>query len=307
MDLDITSNKLYIANTGSSGGETNTIWVFDNVTNSVSNVITVGAQPSTIYIDRTLRKAIVVNYSSNTINIIDLDSDSVIATINGNPTYRTQDAILDNINNKIFIAEGINELVVRDYTTTSILTTISGSFSPNGSMEINTHSNKLYVANVYSNILHIINTSNNSVIETLNLPANEYIVDIKSNATNDLTYVATVNDDWITSGVTLKVTLINTNDTIGSSITVVSSQLNGNIEHISIDINNQTGDVYISGAARNISKGNSLYKINSSLTNISSLYYGDGEIIDLKFNPSNSFLYILVDDLYVYYINKISQ
>jgi len=277
---------------------------FDNITNSVSNIITVGAQPSTISIDRTRRKAIVVNYSSNTINIIDLASDAVIATIDGNPTYRTQNAMLDNVNNKIFIAEGINELVVRDYTTTSILTTISGSFSPNGSMEINTHSNKLYVANVYSNILHIINTSNNSVIETLNLPANAYIVDIKSNTTNDLTYVATVNDDWITSGITLKVTLINANNTIGSSITVASTS-NGNIEHIKIDINNQTGDIYIAGAARNTSQGNSLYKINSSLTDILSLYYGDGEIIDLKFNSVNSLLYILVDNFYVYYINKI--
>jgi YVTN family beta-propeller protein len=133
--------------------DTGVVWVFDNTTNSVSSIITVGAQPSTISIDRTRRKAIVVNYSSNTVNIIDLASDSVIATINGNPAYRTANAVLDNINNKIFIQDGL-DLVVRDYTTTSILTTVYGDFYPNRSMEINTHSNKLYLANFYSNILN---------------------------------------------------------------------------------------------------------------------------------------------------------
>lgn len=53
-------------------------------------------------------------------------------------------------------------------------------------------------------------------------------------------------------------------------------------------------------------KGNSLYKINSSLTSVSLLYYGDGEILDLKFNSVDNLLYILFDYLNVYYVDKIS-
>jgi hypothetical protein len=303
MDLDIVSNKFYIINTGSSGGETNTVKVFNIATNSISNTITVGAQPSTIHIDRTNRKAIVVNYSSNTASIINLISETVISTINGNPTYGMQNAILDNVNNKIFLADGL-DLVVRDYTTPSnILATISGNFSYNTDMEINTSSNKLYMCKVYSNILHIINTSNNSIIDTLSLPIDEYIVSIKSNTANNLTYVTTINSTWSSGYVTLKVTTINTNNTIGSSVILVNNQLVYGIrlEHISMDINSQTGYVYVSSGFSHSSGQQErwVYKINSSLTDISQLYYGNNNIdniIDLRFNPTNNFLYLLFED-----------
>jgi hypothetical protein len=130
-------------------------------------------------------------------------------------------------------------------------------------------------------------------------------VAVKSNEINDITYVVTLNDDWISLGrITLKMTIINTNNTIGSSITIVDNQYNslatGQYSNL-IDINNQTGDIYFSSGILQLDLySRFLYKINSSLTSISQPYYGYNDglvgIVSLKFNPINNYLYLIIGD-----------
>jgi hypothetical protein len=304
LDIDPATNKAYIANCGTSDGETNNVFVFDITSKLVTNNLIVGRAPDNIHIGGT--KAIVSNVynEDQTSSLIDLSTYNITTINRVNPVGLAfpGPSIVDITNNKLFISES-DGLVVRDATTLVVSTTITNNIPDFSNVlagvqhiNINPNTNKLYASRIYSKLLTIVNTTNDTVINTLTFDDNDNVCDIVCNTTTGKTYVSIVNNDNITNNSILKIIELNNNNTIEQTIVIdsrsISQSFNAYNQSMCIDeINNL---LYISGSTFNIGK---IYQVNISNSQITSTIQAAAPITDMAFNTNDSCIYAIVNTI----------
>lgn len=161
LALSPDQSRLYVAESGD-----NTLTVINTSTNTVVATIPVGHSPFAVAVSPDGKKVYVSNNGDNTISIIDTAMDQVTGTINvgespwgikTNP--RTGDVyVLNQYDGTVSVIEGGSIKAVIPVGDTPA---IGLAVSPDGA--------RLYVANVNSNNVSIIDTANNTVISSINL------------------------------------------------------------------------------------------------------------------------------------------
>lgn len=141
---------------------------------------------------RTPTTAFVTNYSSNTVSVININNNTVVATIGvGTNPYGV---VVNPVNKRAYVANyGISSNVsVIDATTNTVVATIPtiNVATPYG-IAVNPNNNMIYVTEEYDHDIDYINGATNTVASILNVTLN-YDFGIAINPNTNIAYVA----DW---------------------------------------------------------------------------------------------------------------
>jgi YVTN family beta-propeller protein len=129
--------------------------------------ITVGTFPFEVAINPTTERAY-VSHADGTVHVIDTTTDTDIATIPVSPGNALLGIAVNPATNKIYVANsGTNQVAVIDGGTNTVSTTIN--LAPAGvfpvDVEVNTVTNSLYVSNVLSLVVLVIDITPGSPFE----------------------------------------------------------------------------------------------------------------------------------------------
>ena len=171
IDIDIENNIIYVAN---SSGD---ITVIDGSTNTVSSTITVpGVALIGITLDLNNQKAFVTDLFTKTISVIDLNSNTLIDTIDVDDGPAT--IAINPFTNTAYASMFLKDTVfVIDTTTNNIIKTIKVGSSPSGTL-FNPNNNKVYVANTIPNSVSVIDTLTNNLIKTIPVGNSPFRLDL---------------------------------------------------------------------------------------------------------------------------------
>jgi YVTN family beta-propeller protein len=140
---------------------------------AIVTTIPVGLNPIAVGTSADGSLAYVANLNSNTLSVIDTDSDAVVATVNAGPTPRDVEATPDG-RYLLVVNQSTNQVTVLDASNYSIVGTVAvGNFpcaiaiAPDGSAA--------YVTNRLSNDVSIINLTTFAVI---NVPVGTFACDV---------------------------------------------------------------------------------------------------------------------------------
>ena len=130
-------------------------------TETVTSRIDVGLQPLKLAVNPVTRKLYVTNFASDTVSVIDTETNFLLSTIN---TGKAPNGISVNSKiNKIYVGNQLdNTVTVIDGSTDTVTTTISVGQKPVHILA-NENTNKIYVSNQDSNSVSIIDSSNDAV------------------------------------------------------------------------------------------------------------------------------------------------
>lgn len=150
------------------------------------SVLPVGSYPIGIGINSVTNKLYVANQFSNSISVIDGNTDIIENTIQvDNFPY---DLEVNPFNNRIYITNrGSNTVSVIDGSTNQKLSNIDVGDSPVG-LSINPSLNLVYVTNINSRSLSVIDSIDNKVTATIKL--NEFIYGVAVNPLTNKVYVS---------------------------------------------------------------------------------------------------------------------
>ncbi len=156
--VNTTTNKLYVANTGS-----NDISVIDGASNSVVATITDpnAVLPVAVAVNPTTNTIYVANSQSNNVTVIDSATDSVTATI---PVGTAPSGVdVDSQTNFIYVANAGNaqsgnpgNIIVINGKTNAMQTLTDSNAKNPVAVAVNPTTNKIYVANSGSNNVTVI-------------------------------------------------------------------------------------------------------------------------------------------------------
>jgi YVTN family beta-propeller protein len=179
--------------------QTNTLDSNNNNVNGGTDTnsgIDVNTFPIGIAVNPSTNKVYVVNEYSNTVSVIDTDTDTVKSTINlGNFPYGID---INPLNNRIYITNrGSNTVSVLDGSVDTKLDDITVGKSPVG-IAVNPSANWIYVTNLDDGTVSVIDGITNDVIETVSVGKTPYGI-----AVNPLS-----NQIYVTDIITNTVTVI---------------------------------------------------------------------------------------------------
>ena len=256
------------------------IRIINGITNTVTTTISltdyttgIGVNPGTnlVYVS-------VFDICPNgTVYIIDGESHSVIDSIQLTVPLGPNGVAVNTEMNKIYVANGWmgggymgRDVTVIDGTSNTIITTVRVGYMPYG-IDINPVTNRLYVANNYSNSVSVIDGSTDTLIKNIYL-GNALLV-----AVNFQT-----NRIYATDG---------SSPHIADRVTVIDGATNTVIDNIPIDpyglaVNSLTNRVYISDSAGNL---NVLDGADNSI--VATLPLG-GQPKQVGVNPYNGRVYV---------------
>jgi YVTN family beta-propeller protein len=120
-------------------------------------------------------QAYVTNINSNSVSVIDISTNTVIATIpvSGNPNV---DAVTPD-GTKVYVAAGAGGISVIDTSSNTVVTTISDNGA--SAVAITPNGTRAYVTNESANSVSVIDTSTNTVIATIPVGVNPFGVAIR--------------------------------------------------------------------------------------------------------------------------------
>lgn len=173
--IDETTNKIYIPNYNAY-----TVSVIDAVSSTLTSTIAMNGQfPSGVAVDSSKKRLYVASGGGPYVEIIDTDTNTNLKNvfIGGAPR-----AIVANPStNKVYATEGFTKVAVIDTTVglEKVLYYITVGSAPNR-LALSTTMNRLYVLNAYSDNVTIIDTTNDTVIDTIAVGTFPYGVTILS-------------------------------------------------------------------------------------------------------------------------------
>ena len=148
------ANWIYITNLEG------TMSVIDGISNEVINTIQVGRIPYAVTVNPLSNRIYVADIGSNAVSVIDGETNRIVTTIpvGKKPTGLAID-ITGEGNNRLYVANYDSDSIsIIDMTTNKVTGNItSGGDSPVG-IAINPITGKLYVSNIASNTVSVINT-----------------------------------------------------------------------------------------------------------------------------------------------------
>jgi len=130
----------------------------------LETTITVGNIPYALVWNSINNKVYCANVSSNSVTVIDGQTNSVITTITAGSEPHA--LVWNSQNNKIYCANGSNSVTVIDGQTNSVITTITVGSEPYA-LVWNSQNNRIYCTNSASNNVTVIDGQTNSVITTI--------------------------------------------------------------------------------------------------------------------------------------------
>ena len=137
-----------------------TMSVIDGISNEVINTIQVGRIPYAVTVNALSNRIYVADIGSNAVSVIDGETNRIVTTIpvGKKPTGLAID-ITGEGNNRLYVANYDSDSIsIIDMTTNQVIGNIaSGGDSPVG-IAINPITGKLYVSNIASNTVSVINT-----------------------------------------------------------------------------------------------------------------------------------------------------
>jgi YVTN family beta-propeller protein len=148
------ANWIYVTNLDG------TMSVIDGISNEVINTIQAGRIPYAVTVNPLSNRIYVADIGSNAVSVIDGETNRIVTTIpvGKKPTGLAID-ITDEGNNRLYVANFDSDSIsIIDMTTNKVISNItSGGDSPVG-IAINPITEKLYVSNIASNTVSVINT-----------------------------------------------------------------------------------------------------------------------------------------------------
>jgi YVTN family beta-propeller protein len=162
---------------------------------AVQATLTLGNNTQGIAIDPAAAVAVVTNFDSGTVSVIDINTLTVLATVAVGSNPRR--IIVDAATHRAYVTNSTTPgtVTVGD-TRTGVLTTIPVGNDPRG-ITSNFFIGEVYVANNASNTISVISTATNSVIATI--PVGNAPTSPTSNDILKKLYVASFTDNTITA------------------------------------------------------------------------------------------------------------
>jgi hypothetical protein len=249
------------------------VGVMDLANNTITTTIDVGINPTQILIDDYLMRGYVYNSTDNTISVINLYSNTVIATVSMGTTVLANSFVMKDDHSRLYFLANLNGsttewLCYLGTTDNTIYITTSGTFGTNGSAIVTTGN---YVYGVRTSDIAKYNDSTDSVTTF---------------ATQTATAIRVSNDGTkMYAQVGSDVKVLNISDgTVASTLTggKVGLELNGKLYSVRQDASN--GYVVVT----NVSAGTTA---EYTLADVG----GTEKPIALSVAPDGSALYILSD------------
>jgi YVTN family beta-propeller protein len=249
----------------------------------IKATIQVGDSPQGIAVNPNTNRIYVTNYSSNSVSVIDGDTNTVIDTIAvGNAP---QGIAVNPVTNKIYVANGNSgdPVYVIDGNNNAVIKTIPVAINARG-VAVNPNTNSIYVTtnpgNIYFPNLEVIDGTSDTVIKDV-IPVHYYApsgIGAAVNTLNNRVFVETGNG-------TVSVLDGNTNEYFDNVVqNIGNGTLNG------IDINPNTNLVYVAHTTAN----SSIFVIdgvtNAKLTPIPFMQNQSPQAI--RVNPSTNHAFI---------------
>lgn len=227
-----------------------------------------GSTPNTPTAQTTTR-VYVVNSGSNTVSVMDVASNTVVATIAvGN--FPTAIAV-DNTHNRAYVANtGANTLSVIDSTSNQTLTTVATGNNPVG-VAVNPLTRRVYVSNSASNTVSVIDGNSNALLASI--------------AVGDSPFGITVNP--ATNKVYVANNVGNTVSAIDALTNTVEATIATGFSPFGIAVDPATAKLYVSEGSSN------LVNVINTTTNSSMASIGVGMFPrGLAINPNDNKVYV---------------
>src|SRR5574341_214085 len=193
--------RAYVTNVGNNSETGGTVSVIDTTTDTVVATVNVGSRPVDLAITPAITpdssKVFVSNFLSNTLSVIDVQANSVIATIPNvgpGPSFIsiTPDVskayVINPADQSSFGVTG-NTVSVVDIIDNALITTVQVESRP---IDLTTRPDggQVFVVNYFSNTVSVIGTSDNKVITTLNVGTAPLAIAIAVTPDGSKAYVA---------------------------------------------------------------------------------------------------------------------
>jgi YVTN family beta-propeller protein/parallel beta-helix repeat protein len=161
--------KVYVTN-----GDSNNVSVIDTDTNTVTAIVPVGNRPESIAVTPDGKNVYVANYGGNNVSIIDTTTNIVTATVHvGN---WSEGIAVTPDGTKIYVANGGRYVSVIETTTNTVTDTVDVynspyeiGVNPTGTKVYVAGTKKGYVAGTDDGFVSAIDTSNNTIIATMDI------------------------------------------------------------------------------------------------------------------------------------------
>lgn len=211
MAISVTSNKLYVTNSGGAH-----ITVINSLTNAVVAHITPTHKDVLVW-DSFHNRIYATDIANGSVAIISCASDTVTGSIT------VPDGVnfieYNPVNKYLYVTGAVNKVTVIDTVTNTIVTTITVGSSPQG-VVYNSLMNTMYVANFTSNTVSVIDCISNTVIDTIALGG--------SDNPNWIVYNSIMNTVYVNCAGTSIITIVDCGtDTITGSAPGIGATYSG--------------------------------------------------------------------------------
>lgn len=167
------TNRIYVADPIK-----NLIYVIDGETDTIASEIKVDGGPASISIDTNVNRMYVANSFANTVSVIDSSSNTVIASVTRN---RSPTATSVNTNtHRIYFSE-VGRVFVIDGFNNNVVGTIAVSGGYLNGISVNPNTNRVYVADYFSDFVSLIDGSTDMVVGNANVGANPREISVNPN------------------------------------------------------------------------------------------------------------------------------
>lgn len=197
MNLNPTTNKIYVGNNGNKNGcdfalfdnaTSTTLTVIDGATNQPTNV-TVGTSPIYPVASTSLNRVYVANSSTGSITVLNGADNQTITETTG--VGAVHQPAVDTTNNEVWVNDsGGNKAWVLNSDGTILASVATGQLGPHG-LAINPGMGRVYTSNVESRTVTVIDAAGRSKVTDITLSADA--LGIAVNTTTNRIYVATAS------------------------------------------------------------------------------------------------------------------
>ena len=188
IGVNRTTKKAYIANGGG-----NSISVIDTNTNTVIKTIPVGISPFSVAINEKNNRIYVLNTGAPvSVSVIDGTTDTISDTLSL-PSSLCRHMCINPITNKLYVPIN-NTTIVVDTITNTIVKTITLSNGPLAFVGVDFISNKIYVKTLWNKIVNVIDGNNDTVLESISVPNNNFCGWLQTNSFINRSYLSDQSD-----------------------------------------------------------------------------------------------------------------
>jgi YVTN family beta-propeller protein len=138
--------------------------VIDTSTNAVVKKIDVGDVSHGVAVNPAGTRVYVANWVSSSVSVIDTSTDTVVATVNvgGGPNG----VAVNPAGTQVYVTNWFGWVSVIDANTNTVVKVVNVETAPTG-IAINPAGTRVYVANRYGSVVSVIDTSTNTVVNTI--------------------------------------------------------------------------------------------------------------------------------------------